>query len=74
MKMNNRMDLHRDLFSDKLISQAIEDYALLVDITVEHRGNDDYARLLFDNPKYELALTMAEFRNYLIGLVRQDEY
>lgn len=74
MKMHNRLSLHRELFSYELIALAIDDYALLVEITVEQPVSDKYIHLLFDNPKYDLDLTMNEFRNYLIGLVRQNEY
>ena len=74
MKMNDRLRFHQELFSCELIFKAVGDYSHLVDISMDWESNGKYVQLVFADPKYDLDTTIREFRNYLIGLVRQDEY
>lgn len=74
MKMNDILRLPQELFSSELIAKAIGDFSHLVDISGDWESDDKYVQLVFADPKYDLDTTIKEFNNYLIGLVRQDEY
>ncbi|MDO4650946.1 MAG: HxsD-like protein [Eubacteriales bacterium] len=60
------LKLSSDIFSLEKINYTKKVYSGYADITIENM--EGYWQLLFENCKYDEALTVQEFENYLIGI------
>lgn len=60
------LKLNSDIFHLEKINFTIKTYSEYADITIENV--ERYWHLSFKNCKYDEALTVREFENYLIGM------
>ncbi len=63
----NKLYLNKSLYSYKSVLIAIEAYSELADFTLDE--NEHAWIITFQNSKYDPAITLKEFENYVIGLV-----
>lgn len=60
------LKLALELYDMQTVSEACSAFCALTSIQLERYEN--HVRLLFTDCKYPIAITIAEFENYLIGL------
>lgn len=62
----NRLNISKIIFDENKVLTAIKEYSQLVEIVKFE--DTEYYILEFNNCKYDVELTMAEYENYLIDL------
>lgn len=65
-----KVKLHKDIYPLWAVKKGISDYAALATITDEDAGEHYVCR--FEKCRYEEALTVNEFLNYLIDVVNSQ--
>lgn len=61
-----KITVNLEIYSEKTIQKAIQDYHSLAKISVKHRK--ERATITFWHCKYDENKTVKEFENYLIGI------